>query len=169
VSPRAAIIFPIVGGLLLLAAWFVQQTLLASKNDALHRIEVAEGNFATYQSGNAEFNAARKRSGNPDPLHDPGFSDQVRNYETGLKHLEEVLDPAAREGIPQYNPTSDNAALLDNTQTRLEAIQTAVKAETDSLEADKKRINTIFVVLYVVGSIAVLIGTVAGFRRSAKA
>ena len=166
-----AIIFPILGGLLLLAAWFVQQTLLANKNDALGRIKAAEETFATYQSENAQFNAERKRRGISDPRDDPGFRDQVRNYEDGLNHLEEVLDPVVRKGIPpRQNPyTSEPAALLETTQTRLTAIQKAVRAKKDSLSADKKRINTAFIVLYVLGSIAVLIGTAAGFRRPAKA
>ncbi len=163
---KAASLATVVGGLVLVGSWILQQTLLDRANGKLDRIYNAQSTFATYQSNNALFNAILSATA-------PGVSrrldvrrSQVYNYELGLRDMEDLLSAKERRGIPPtlisqaFSSADIFVRLWPTLQARTVKIQAAVRNKRARILSEKNRLYWIFFALYLCGSTLVLSGTV---------
>src|SRR5689334_21038673 len=148
----------VLGAVVLFGAWVFQQTLLNEANGTLQSIRAAETAFETYQSNNALFNAIVSGSAAGNGLEIRRF--QVINYEYGLRHLEDVLDPAQRSRIPAPLSPLDGDWTpekgMQRINERIGAVQGAVREKKDEIAARSARVNAIFLAAYAVGSLLIL-------------
>jgi hypothetical protein len=166
-------IIPVVGSIILFLAWVFQQTLLGEANNTSQRISNAQSIFQTYQSNNALFNAivetVKTDSGPVDKIRRA----QIYNYELGLRELEALLDDEAKATIPSppnpFSGTSDAEAMMRVTQERINMIQGKLVKMREKIAERKAALNVIFLVLYAIGSLAVLIGSAVAVLQTAKA
>ena len=166
-------IIPVLGSIILFLSWVFQQSWLEDANGALQQISAAQSIFQTYQSNNALFNAVLEAiKDNPDSVEQVRRT-QVYNYELGLRELEALLDAEARTDIPKppnpFSGTSDVATLMGLTQERINKIQGELALKRDEITRRKSSLNTMFLILYAVGSITVLIGSALNEVKSTKA
>lgn len=157
-------IIPFFGSVILFLAWVFQQTLLGDANSELQRIYSAQSVFQTYQSNNALFNAilemVKKSAGSVEQVRRV----QLYNYELGLRELESLLDKEARTDIPRapnpYSGTPDIGTMMRITQDRIEKIQGKLADKRDKITNRKTTLNTMFLILYAVGSVIILVGSI---------
>jgi hypothetical protein len=157
------------GAMVLFGAWVFQQTLLNEANSALQTIRAAESVFQTYQSNNALFSAIASTA--------PTVVSEVRrfqiiNYEYGLGHLEELLDPEQRTHIPIPSRPLDSDWDADTAGQRLNerirAIQSGVKQRKDEILARSSRTNWTFLAMYGAGSLLILTANVYKLFQSSN-
>ena len=157
-------LLPILGSIVLFLSWVFQQTLLGEANSALQQISNAQGVFQTYQSNNAVFNAIAETAKNNSQSVDTIRRVQMYNYELGLRELEAVLDAEARTGIPRainpYSGSPDTSTMMRIVQERIDTIQEKVAEKRKQIGERKVALNGIFLVLYAIGSLTVLTGSV---------
>jgi len=163
-------LIPVIGAVILFAAWVVQQTLLERANSSLQQIYAAENTFQTYQSNNALFNAIARLPDAGAGTQDYIRTVQIYNYELGLRDMEALLGDSERQGIPgSVNAYSGMPPLdqkMEIVQERLTKIQGAVANQKERIAVRKASLNRKFFVLYALGSIVVLVGSVLNVVRT---
>jgi cell division protein FtsB len=166
-------IIPVIGSIVLFLAWVFQQTLLGEANNASQQIANAQSVFQTYQSNNALFNAIVQTIKSDSASIDQIRRVQIYNYELGLRELEALLDNEAKATIPSppnpFSGTSDADAMMRVTQERINTIQGKLSKMREKIAGRKASLNIIFLVLYAIGSLTVLIGSVVAVLQSTKA
>lgn len=162
-------LIPVIGAVVLFAAWVVQQTLLERANSSLQQIYAAENVFQTYQSNNALFNAIARLPDAGAGTQDYIRTVQIYNYELGLRDMEALLDRSERRDIPGRVDAYGGVPPLDQkmeiVQERLSKIQGAIARQKEKIAGRKAYLGRVFFVLYALGSIAVLLGSVLNVVR----
>jgi hypothetical protein len=163
---------PLFGSVILFLAWVFQQTLLGDANSELQRIYNAQSVFQTYQSNNALFNAILETVKNSTGSVERIRRVQIYNYELGLRELEALLDKEARTDIPRapnpYSGTPDIETMMGTTQDRIEKIQGKLADKRNEITNRKATLNTMFLILYAVGSVIVLVGSILNAVTASK-
>lgn len=163
---------PIFGSLVLFFSWVFQQTWLGDANSRVQKLENAQSIFQTYQSNNALFNAIGETAKSSSKSFEEVRRFQIINYEQGLRELEGLLDNEEKTDIPKPPRTLDGGQnvneMMSITQERIDKIQSKIVDKRNKIINSKSAINTIFLVLYTIGSVTVLIGSVLNSTMSSK-
>lgn len=163
-------LIPVIGAVILFAAWIMQQTLLERANSSLQQIYAAENVFQTYQSNNALFNAIAKLPDAGAETQDYIRIVQIYNYELGLRDMEALLSGSERRDIPGSVNAYSGVPPLDQkmkiVQERLTKIQGAIARQKERIAERKASLSRVFFVLYALGSIVVLLGSVLNVVRT---
>ena len=166
-------LIPVFGSLILFLAWVFQQTLLEDANSKLQKIYNAEAVYQTYQSTNALFNAIKTTITTNSESAEQIIRFQMYNYELGLRDMEQLLDDTTRHDIPKapnvYSKVSTVNAMVETTQERLGKIQAGIAKNKQTIEERKSTLNAIFLVLYALGTVAVLLGSIFNLLLPSKA
>jgi hypothetical protein len=166
-------IMPVLGSIIIFLSWVFQQTFLDKADSTLQQISNARSVFQTYQSNNALFNALIQTVENNRESVDSIRRSQIYNYELGLEELEALLDDEAKATIPPpatpFSCTSDCETELRITQERTNKIQSELLQKRGEMNGRKTMLNIMFLLLYAVGSVSVLIGSVLGAVQSTRA
>lgn len=160
--------FSIVGSVVLLAAWLVQQFMFDELNNRLQQLNAAEAVFYQYRATNQIFVALRDIAGSG---KDPVIADtQTRNYEIGLAYLQGAVSAQAyREASARFQ--AEDAARMSPDAKRLteaNVLSLAVSTDRAALQKKKTVVQIIFWILNILGSLLLIIATVAkasGARR----
>ena len=165
-------IIPVLGSIILFLAWVFQQTLLGNANSTLQRIYTAQSVFQTYQSNNALFNAILDTSNSNSDTISKVRSIQIYNYDLGLRELEALLTEAEKADIPeQPNPfsgTPDADTMTTILQKRIDLIQGKLEIKKAAITRQKRVYNNVFLVLYVLGTLTILFGSMLNALASAR-
>jgi len=165
-------VLPIVGSIILFLAWVFQQTLLGNANSTLQRINTAQSVFQTYQSNNALFNAILETTKGDSETVSKVRSMQIYNYDLGLRELEALLTDEEKTDLPkQPNPfsgTPDTATMMSILQTRIDMIQGKLETKKEAIAEQKSTYNKIFLILYVIGTLTILIGSMLNALATIK-
>lgn len=165
-------ILPVLGSIILFLAWVFQQTLLGNANSALQRIYTAQSVFQTYQSNNSLFNAILETSNSDSETISKVRSMQIYNYDLGLREMEGLLTGVEKVGIPeQPNPfsgTPDTETKMAILQERIDTIQGRLEAKKIAITLQKAVYNSVFLLLYVFGTMTVLLGTLLNALTSSR-
>jgi len=162
-------LLPLVGTIGLLGLWFYQQTGVERRSSELRNLATANTVFQTYQSHNAVFNAIFQTAKNDMDASREIRRAQNRNYEFGLKALENVLTSSERAGIPaapQMFNSGDIGPMLDRTQKRLELLQQRVAEKEKAVQHSVAMANSVYLWLYIGMSLVAIIG--AFFKVAGK-
>lgn len=153
---------PVLGSIVLFLSWVFQQTMLEDANSTLEQIYNAQDVFQTYQSNNAVFNAIIATTTNEASIEQIRRS-QIYNYELGLRDMELLLDKADRVDIPAppnaFSGSPGPDEMIQTTQERLEKIQGKLAHKKTEITEHKSTLNKTFYVLYGIGSVTVLMGS----------
>jgi hypothetical protein len=157
-------ILPVVGTVALLGLWLYQSVGLEQRQDELRKIASARGVYQTYQSHNAMFNAIEQGlEGKAEQVANLR-SNQVYNYELGLRALEDVLSPEERQGIEPapnaFSGTPSYSEKIDATQRRLVELQKRVDAKEKRAQAAADSANAVCLWLYLVLSLISVAGAI---------
>ena len=97
---------------------------------------------------------------------------QIYNYELGLRELAALLDKEARTDIPRdpnpYSGTPDIGTMMGTTQDRIEKIQGKLADKRNEITNRKATLNTMFLILYAVGSVIVQVGSILNAVTASK-
>ena len=162
--PRALLIktIPVLGSVVLFLCWVFQQTWLGTTNSTLQSIANAQGTFQTYQSNNALFNAVIEIIKSDTASVARVRRMQIYNYELGLRDLASLVGDDAKAAIPPapnpFSGTPDVEEMMRLTQERLTTVQGALASRREAIVMRRATLNTVFFVLYGVGSLTVLFG-----------
>ena len=165
-TKQAEKLLPLIGAVVLLLSWAVQQTLFAEWNASLSRLSAAEAVFHSYRAANGVFHALRDAS--DEKVRDAIQGHQLVNYERGLGEVRKALDPgiydrnfqlerdALQAGV-QYDDLSADGKVL----FIFSAMSRALAENRNILEVQKSSAERWFKWLYVIGSLLVIGGGVA--------
>jgi hypothetical protein len=97
---------------------------------------------------------------------------QIYDCELGLKEPEALCNKEERTDIPLapnlYSATPDAATMLTITQDQIGKIQWKLALERDKIANRKATLNPVFLMLYAVGSVSVLVGSILNAVVSSK-
>lgn len=163
---------PVFGSLVLFFSWVFQQTWLGDANSRVQKLENAQSIFQTYQANNALFNAIGETAKSSGKSFEEVRRFQIINYEQGLRELEGLLDNEEKTDIPKPPRTLDGGQnvneMMSITQERIDKIQSKLMDRRNKIINSKSAINTIFLILYTIGSVTVLIGSILNSTMSSK-
>lgn len=159
-TKRLEILFSVLGSVILLGSWAVQQLLFNNWNAKLSKLGSAESVFHAYRASDGLFRALRVIA--PQAIID---REQLKSYENGLSVLRQVVDgkiyDASRsrtiETLPEdikFEELSAHGKIL----VEFDAMQRALVQERSELSSRKQIAETVFLTLYIFGTL-VLIGS----------
>jgi hypothetical protein len=158
---------PVAGALLLFGAWAVQQLLSAEWNAALARIGAAEAVFHSYRSSNGVFRALRHLTASSEEEASIDREQQM-NYELGLREVLRTVDQSLHDKhLKRQVETLEEGVTLDTLTVNarimvLFAALTATLVEQRSALVERKdAAQRTFLVLYIVGTLLVILGGAA--------
>jgi hypothetical protein len=139
------------GAIVLFSAWVFQQTSVEKQRSLIAKLDQADAQYQQYQSSNAIFNALIETQEGKDPVIHVIRRDQTYNYGLGLVKMSEVT------GI---TPLVGYDISMDAMQKHLERVQAIASAMRQGAQRSKDRDDRIFFVVYGIGSMLALLGSV---------
>jgi hypothetical protein len=173
---KVKIIFVLFGSLLLLSSFLSQQFVFEKWNARYAQIRRAAADFTAYQSNNAMFNAIIEiaREDRKDRIRQL----QLMNYQRALHYLwKEVSADSkaalASKGVHELGamsmlsaPTADNIKKWSaEVQAQINFLQGEFQDEQKSIEHNKNMAYLGFSVLYIVGSVLIIIGNLISTQK----
>lgn len=145
-------VLTVLGPIGVLGLWLYQQTAVEERANELRRLSGAKAVFQTYQSNNALFNAINEVVGKDAAETARIRSFQIYNYELGLAAIEGVLSPEDKGGIPPRVDAygdGDVAAKMQQIQTRLSALQTALERRQAAIGQEAAATRKTYFAMYI--------------------
>ena len=160
-------VLPIVGAILLLLSWAIQQFLYGEWNAALSRIGSSESTFQSYRAANELFKSLVVIA--PEANKASIRQQQYDSYRKGLQEIGKTLDSdrydlyrtAAIGTLPEEKKTfeafdTDAKILLES-----EAMHRAISEKRRELSSKKAKAECLFRLFYLLGTLIVIGGGVA--------
>lgn len=166
-------VFPVLGSIVLLGSWAVQQFLYNEWNASLTRIGSSEAVFHSYRANDGVFRALRRIA---PQVNDEISNQQFKNFEKGLYVLKTTIDSTiyadvrARavesivDGLKFDELSADGKILVE-----FDVIQTSLSKERSVLSSRKSVAEKTFLALYVVGTLLIIAGGLAKLRAKPNA
>ena len=161
-TKRLETLLSVVGSVILLVSWGVQQLLFDSWNAKLSKLGSAEAVFHAYRANDGLFRALRAVA--PQAIGDLERQ-QLRSYENGLSVLRQVVDPNIYDDsrsrsirtLPdgmKFEELSAHGKII----VEFDAMQRALALERRALSGRKESAETVFLALYVLGTLVLIAG-----------
>jgi hypothetical protein len=157
---RLETLFSVVGSVILLVSWGVQQLLFDSWNSKLSKIGSAEAVFHAYRANDGLFRALRVIA--PQAIADIELQ-QLKSYKNGLAVLTSVVDSniynSSRTLSIETLPEGQGFEKLNaygKIMVEFDAMQRAITLERRQLSNRKEIAETVFLTLYVLGTLLLI-------------
>ncbi len=169
---RLETLLSVLGSVILLVSWAVQQLLFDNWNARLSKLGSAEAVFHAYRANDGLFRALRVIA--PQAINDIERQ-QLKSYENGLVVLAQVVDSkiydASRiltiQTLPEdikFEELSAHGRIL----IEFDAMQRALALERAQLSGRKQFAETTFLTLYVLGTFLLIASGVVKLRDMRK-
>jgi hypothetical protein len=151
------------GSVVLLAGWLIQQFAFDRVSDQLSRLSASEALFHQYRSNNLVFAAMREAA----PGNDASIAQtQTTSFMIGVSYLLPAISPDAYDkAVKRFGDEPNNLTPDAKRLREADILQLALIEDRTNLYEHKERVQILFWLLNLCGTVLILAGALGTARR----